>query len=450
MNLSPLRRCRLLIAAAALALGPQPADSQALRTAPAMPIIFVHGNGDHAGLWDATIWRFESNGYPADRLFAVDLPHPLAQANVRVAEENRSSPEDQTAALAAFVTRVLLKTGASKVALVGSSRGGMTIRNYVRFGGGAAHVSHVITCGSPNHGVFANPAFQPLNEFNGAGEYLRTLNAGREVVAGVRYLTLRSDSADKYAQSDGAALGTPGVPTNVDARGPALRGAVDVVLSGADHRETAFSAQAFAAQYRFLTGRTPARLTVTPDSVAVLGGLISGVGNGSPTNLPMPGASIRVYEVDRESGRRLGGAAHAQTVGVDGRWGPFRARPDATYEFEVVPSDSAVILDFFRAPLPRSTSLVNFRVPASVTRSDSTTVLIVRPRGYLGARRDTVQFDGEPARGIPAGVPSIDRVSKRYGGPDRSVTTRLNGERIVVRTSPGDARRVVIAEFTGL
>ena len=93
------------------------------------PIIFVHGNGDHAGLWDNVIWRFESNGYPSTRLFAVDLPHPSATSTITAVELNRSTPEEQTAALAAFVTRVLLTTGAPKVALVGSSRGGMTIRN---------------------------------------------------------------------------------------------------------------------------------------------------------------------------------------------------------------------------------------------------------------------------------------------------------------------------------
>ncbi len=34
------------------------------------PIVFVHGNGDSAALWQTTIWRFESNGWPRDRLFA--------------------------------------------------------------------------------------------------------------------------------------------------------------------------------------------------------------------------------------------------------------------------------------------------------------------------------------------------------------------------------------------
>ena len=28
------------------------------------PVVFVHGNGDTAGLWITTQWRFESNGWP--------------------------------------------------------------------------------------------------------------------------------------------------------------------------------------------------------------------------------------------------------------------------------------------------------------------------------------------------------------------------------------------------
>ena len=43
------------------------------------PIIFVHGNGDTASLWQTTVWRFESNGWPADRLYAMDIPYPLAR-----------------------------------------------------------------------------------------------------------------------------------------------------------------------------------------------------------------------------------------------------------------------------------------------------------------------------------------------------------------------------------
>ena len=30
----------------------------------APPIVFVQGNGDTAALWQTTVWRFESNGWP--------------------------------------------------------------------------------------------------------------------------------------------------------------------------------------------------------------------------------------------------------------------------------------------------------------------------------------------------------------------------------------------------
>ncbi|MDO9258399.1 MAG: twin-arginine translocation pathway signal, partial [Polaromonas sp.] len=42
------------------------------------PIVFVHGNGDSASIWQSTVWRFESNGWPRERLHAIDLPYPLA------------------------------------------------------------------------------------------------------------------------------------------------------------------------------------------------------------------------------------------------------------------------------------------------------------------------------------------------------------------------------------
>ena len=53
------------------------------------PIVFVHGNGDSAALWQTTIWRFESNGWPRDRLFALDQPMPLARDDDTVAQPGR-------------------------------------------------------------------------------------------------------------------------------------------------------------------------------------------------------------------------------------------------------------------------------------------------------------------------------------------------------------------------
>ena len=435
--------------AAAQGAGPSRAVVRNSRTVSAPPpIVFVHGNGDHAGLWDTNIWRFESNGYPRDRLFAVDLPAPLAGSTIDAVELNRSTPDDQVAALSAFVTRVLLRTGAPKVVLVGSSRGGMTIRQYVRFGGGAAHVEAVVTCGTPNHGVMAVAGMARM-EFNGAGDYLQRLNTGSEVVAGVRFLTLRSDSLDKYAQPTGVGLGNPAMVTNVTAEGPALRGATNVVIPGTDHREIAFGAQAFAAQYRFVTGRPPQTLAIAPESTVVLDGTVSGLLNNGPTNTPLIGARVAVYAVDPRTGVRDGVPRYAAATGADGRWGPFRSTLGAWYEFEVTAPDSSVIMHLYRSPILRSSGVINFRLPApSRGTRDSVGVLLVRPRGYLGSGRDTVTIDGTPTRGIPRGIPTVDRVTGWVPADSaRTVITHVNGERLAVRTHPRDRRHVVVAEF---
>src|SRR5688500_9745686 len=59
------------------------------------PILFVHGNGDHAALWITTLWRMESNGVPRDRMLAISFTDPLARTDDKVEQPNRSSTEDQ-------------------------------------------------------------------------------------------------------------------------------------------------------------------------------------------------------------------------------------------------------------------------------------------------------------------------------------------------------------------
>ena len=155
-------------------------------------------------------------------------------------QPNRSSTEDQRRELGEAIKELKRRTGAARVALVGNSRGGNSIRNYIKNGGGA-DVSHAVLCGVPNHGVYDWDDGLG-NEFNGRGPFLRGLNEGEsEVTPGTAFLTLRSDGIDKYAQADGRFIGKPGTPTGVTVEGPALKGATNLVLGAVDHRETAYS-----------------------------------------------------------------------------------------------------------------------------------------------------------------------------------------------------------------
>lgn len=176
------------------------------------PILFVHGNANAASLWLTAAWRFAAHGWPGERLVALDFPYPTARDDDAVPQAGRSGTADQREQLDAASDVVLARTGAARLALIGSSRGGNAIRNALKHGRAAPKVSHAILCGTPNHGAYLRAG--DGNEFNGDSPFLRGLNAGSEVVPGVAFLTIRSDTNDLYAQPGGGGYD-----------GPALRGA---------------------------------------------------------------------------------------------------------------------------------------------------------------------------------------------------------------------------------
>lgn len=453
-------RRHFLAATAALGLG-------ACATGPSMtdhpPIVFVHGNGDTAGIWQSTIWRFESNGWPRERLHAIDVPYPLARDDDTKPQPGRTSAAEHMAHLRAEVDRVLQATGASRVVLVGNSRGGLAIRNYIQNGGGAAKVSHAILGGVPNHGIWNVPGRNPGSEFAGNGPFVQGLNApknaaGDEVAGPVKWMTLRSDNNDKYAQPHGRWIGAPDLQTNVGYDGPALKGAENVVLPRADHREVSFSPAAFEATYRFITGRAPRTLEIVPEDRVQLSGKVSGLGLASAdaasgnfqNNLPLAGAQLEVFALDPATGGRRGAAAHAQVIGANGAWGPFAAQRGVPYEF-VVRAPGYAVTHIYRSPFPRSSSVVNMRpqrVTAEADRNAPSLVILDRPRGYFDPGRDRMAFDGQnpPPGALPGAGVSSSRI--RPPLPSRAVAAEFNGERIVGRNWPMAEGHVSVLELT--
>jgi pimeloyl-ACP methyl ester carboxylesterase len=453
-------RRTVLAASGALAL-------TACATRPAMtdtpPIVFVHGNGDSAALWQTTIWRFESNGWPRERLHAIDLPYPLAREDDSRPQPGRSSIAEYTALLKSEVERVLRATGAARVVLVANSRGGYAVRNYIQNAGGDRTVSHAVLGGVPNHGVWHSmPGMNNGSEFAGAGPFLQALNApknaaGDEVTGPVRWLTLRSDGNDKYAQPDGLWLGKRGVPTGVTHAGPELKGATNIVLPRVDHRETAFSPAAFEATYRFITGRSPRTLDILPEERVVLSGKVTGLGlsstdpasGGFQNNLPLPGARLEIFATVPATGERRGGAVHSQVIGADGRWGPFTAQRGTPYEF-VVSAPGYATTHVYRSPFPRSSSVIHLRPQrlAEADRSAPALVVLDRPRGYFDPTRDRMSFDGQtpPPGALPGAGVSSSRI--RPTGPQRAIVGEFNGERIVGRNWPAAEGHLAVLELT--
>ena len=448
-----------LLGALALALLSGCASGPSLEEAP--PIVFVHGNGDTAALWLTTVWRFESNGWPRERLHAIDLPYPLARDADDKPQDGRTSSAEHLQFLSAQVDKVLRRTGATRVVLMGNSRGGNAMRNYIANGAGAAKVSHAILGGVPNHGVWANASFRPLSEFNGAGPFLTALNnqggPGLETTPGVKWLTVRSDANDKFAQPDGVWIGAKGTPTNVTYAGPELRGATNVLVANIDHRETSFGPAAFAAAFGFITGRKPARESAQPESRVVLAGKVSGLGlenrpgtGNFVNNLPLVGAALEVYATDAATGTRLGVPLLRSQIGTDGLWGPLVTNNATPLEF-VISANGFATTHIYRSAFARSSDLVHLRAEriAEADRDAGALVTLTRPRGYFGVPRDQISLDGKsPPAGIPSGVAGVSTARERYADAAvRSVAGEFNGERIVGRTWPVADNHVVLLEL---
>ena len=415
------------------------------------PILFVHGNGDHAALWITTLWRMESNGVPRERMLAIDFTDPLARSDDKVEQASRSSTEDQRRELGEAVKELQRRTGASRIALVGNSRGGYSIRNYIRNGGGA-DISHAVLCGVPNHGIYEWD--EGLGgEFNGRGPFLRGLNEGEsEVTPGTAFLTLRSDGIDKYAQADGRFVGKPGSPTGVTSDGPALKGATNLVLGALDHREVAFHPRAFREIYKFIAGQEPSRIEIVPEAEVKLSGLVTGTPGGVQTNRPVSGATVEIYRVSAESGERIGGPIHSSQTGADGRWGPARVEPNWYLEI-VLTSAGTPTTHLYRSPFPRSSDVVHLRAARPLGPADAgagAVVLMSRPRGYFGLPRDVVLIDGKEPRDVKSGVPADSVSTLRLPAEEvgRPVAAMFNTERIVARAWPASENRIVMAELT--
>jgi triacylglycerol lipase len=115
-----------------------PADTGA----PPEPVVFVHGINGDSGDFKVMIDRLILDGWPQDRLSAIDYPDPSWGCNVDNAEILRQ-----------HVAKFLQQTGAAKIDLVAHSMGTLSSRKFIRDLGGAALVHTYVTLGGPHHGV---------------------------------------------------------------------------------------------------------------------------------------------------------------------------------------------------------------------------------------------------------------------------------------------------------
>ena len=116
---------------------------------------------------------------------------------------------DTTKALAAFGDKILATTGAAKLDVVGHSQGGMNVRYWIKYLGGASKISRLVGLSPSNHGtdlfgllstlemIPGVPAglgtvCQACNEQAVGSAFLTDLNAGGETVDGIQYTVIQT------------------------------------------------------------------------------------------------------------------------------------------------------------------------------------------------------------------------------------------------------------------
>lgn len=151
------------------------------------PVVLVAGTFSPGFALDPLAARLEASGYDT---------HIFQLTNLGLGDIRNTARD-----LGTFVDQVRARTGAAKVDLVGHSQGGLVIRQWVKFEGGAAEADSVITLGTPNYGTVVANIADILGFGSCAGvvaceqmavgsSFLASLNAGDDTIGSVRYTNI--------------------------------------------------------------------------------------------------------------------------------------------------------------------------------------------------------------------------------------------------------------------
>lgn len=112
------------------------------------PVVLVHGTFENMDdNWTIMSAKLKFEGYCVFALNYGATEHSFGFIY------GLAPVKSSAAELAQFVDKVLTRTGAAKVDIVGHSQGGMMPRYYIRFLGGAAKVGTLVGIASSNHGT---------------------------------------------------------------------------------------------------------------------------------------------------------------------------------------------------------------------------------------------------------------------------------------------------------
>ncbi|MGW2472566.1 esterase/lipase family protein [Streptomyces sp. NPDC001665] len=153
------------------------------------PVVFVHGYTGSASNWVTAMSVFRLNGWSSSNLFAYEY-------------DSYGNNITNAQGLAAFVNDVKSRTGASKVAIVNHSMGGLVSQYYLKVLGGNTSVSHLASIAGANHGTTAAGAclvYTTCQQMYPGSSFISQITAGDETPGDTKYATW-------YSACDGVIL----------------------------------------------------------------------------------------------------------------------------------------------------------------------------------------------------------------------------------------------------
>lgn len=179
----PIRLAALGLLAAAGSVAP--AGGQIPYVEPdleAVPVLLVPGWGDQAPDLDGFVVRLVEAGWPRTRVSVLDFRNPVG-SNLDHAEE-----------VARAVEALRTLTRSERVDIVAHSMGGLAVRHYLQFEGGAERVRRAVFLGTPHRGTVAAMLAwgDGGREMVPGSDFLSRLNEGDGIPSGVELLSIRT------------------------------------------------------------------------------------------------------------------------------------------------------------------------------------------------------------------------------------------------------------------
>lgn len=156
-----------------------PAAPAAAPLSTSTPVVFVHGYTGSASNWTTAMSVFRLNGWSSSHLFAYEY-------------DSYGNNITNAQGLARFVDTVKARTGASKVAIVNHSMGGLVSQYYLKVLGGHSNVSHLASIAGANHGTTYAAAcliYTTCQQMYPGSSFIAQITAGDETPGSTEYAT---------------------------------------------------------------------------------------------------------------------------------------------------------------------------------------------------------------------------------------------------------------------